>query len=243
MTTAAIIQARMGSSRLPGKVLADIAGASMLARVVERVRAANVLDDVIVATSTASSDDALADECARLDVRLVRGPEDDVLTRYVMAARGCDAIIRVTADCPLLDPRVLADVVHALDRDVDYASNTHVRSFPRGLDVEAVHADTLARLDRLAQTPASREHVTSFVLEEPSLFRVRHVRAERDDSDLRWTVDTPEDLALVRTLYARFGLANDPGPYTALVAAVRREPALGLANAHVEQKHWSNHAR
>jgi spore coat polysaccharide biosynthesis protein SpsF len=237
MRTVAIVQARMGSSRLPGKVLADLAGATMLARVVERLRAARTIDDVVIATSILGGDDAVACEAERLGAGVHRGSEHDVLARFLGAAEefSADAIVRVTADCPLLDGGVVDRVVGALGRDVDYASNTHERTYPRGLDVEALHRDTLERIARLGTSPAAREHVTAFVMEQPQLFRVRQVRGERDDSDLRWTVDTPEDLAMVRGLYAALVM---PAPYDAVVAAVRARPELAAANAHVTQKPW-----
>jgi spore coat polysaccharide biosynthesis protein SpsF len=235
MHTVAILQARMGSSRLPGKVLVDIGGMTMLARAVRQLRAASRIDEVCVATTTAAGDDPVAEAARRLDVDVHRGSEHDVLERYRDAARACEAevIVRVTADCPLLDPAVIDRVVGALGDDVDYASNTHERSYPRGLDVEALHRDTLERIARLATSTAAREHVTAFVLEQPALFRVRQVRAERDDSDLRWTVDTDEDLAVVRELVE---LTGDV-PYEERVAAVRARPLLA-SNAHVVQKPW-----
>ena len=237
MRTVAIVQARMGSSRLPGKVLADLAGATMLARVIERLRAARTIDDVVIATSQLGGDDAVAREAERLGAGVHRGSEHDVLARFLGAAEefSADAIVRVTADCPLLDAGVVDRVVGALGRDVDYASNTHERTFPRGLDVEALHRDTLERIGRLGTSPAAREHVTAFIMEQPQLFRVRQVRGARDDSDLRWTVDTPEDLAMVRGLYAALLM---PAPYEIVVAAVRAQPELAAANAHVTQKPW-----
>lgn len=239
MRIVAIVQARMGSSRLPGKVLAEIGGATMLAQVVRRLRGARSIADIVIATSTAPGDDAVVGEAGRLGAGVHRGPQDDVLARFLGAARAhrADTIVRVTADCPLLDAGVVDQVVGALDGAVDYASNTHERSYPRGLDAEALHRDTLERIARLGTSPAAREHVTAFVMEAPSLFRIAQLRAEHDDSDLRWTVDTPEDLAMVRALYRELDLAGAPRPYREVVAAVRARPELA-ANAHVTQKPW-----
>jgi spore coat polysaccharide biosynthesis protein SpsF len=236
----AIIQARMGSSRLPGKVLAELGGTTMLAQVVQRLRAAHRLSDIVIATSTAADDDAVVREAGRLGAGVHRGSQTDVLARFLGAARShrADAIVRVTADCPLLDGGVVDQVVGALTGAVDYASNTHERSYPRGLDVEALHRDTLERIARLGTSPAAREHVTAFVMEAPQLFRIAQLRAEHDDSDLRWTVDTADDLAMARTLYAELELARDPRPYRDVVAAVRARPELAAANAHVVQKPW-----
>lgn len=240
MRIVAIVQARMGSSRLPGKVLAELGGASMLAQVLGRLRAAGRVTDVVVATSTAAGDDAVADEAVRRGAGVYRGSETDVLARYRDAARAhrADAIVRVTADCPLLDPGVVDQVIAALTDDVDYASNTHARSYPRGLDVEAVHRDALERIARLGRSAAAREHVTAFVMEQPALFRIAQLRAEHDDSDLRWTVDTPEDLAMVRALYAALELSRVTRPYREVVAAIRARPELAAGNAHILQKPW-----
>jgi spore coat polysaccharide biosynthesis protein SpsF len=238
--TVAIVQARMGSTRLPGKVLADIAGATMLARVVRRLRDARRPSEIVVATSTGAEDDAVVVETERLGAGVHRGSGSDVLARFLGAARAfaADVIVRVTADCPLLDPGVVDRVIAALTEEVDYASNTHDRSFPRGLDVEAMHRDTLERIARLGTSAAAREHVTAFVMEQPALFRIAQVGADDDDSDLRWTVDTADDLAMVRRLYAELGLADAARPYREIVAAVRARPELSAGNAHVRQKPW-----
>lgn len=238
MRTIAIIQTRMGSSRLPGKVLRDLAGDTMLARVVQRVRAARSISQVVIATTTADIDDAVVREAARLGCGIYRGPENDVLGRYHGAARAFDAdcVVRMTSDCPLLDPAVIDAVVSALGPDLDYVSNTHHRSYPRGLDVEAFHRDTLERMARLATSEAAREHVTAYLMERPDLFVTRQVQAAHDDSDLRWTVDAPDDLALVRTLYDLLDLGHDHRPYREVVQVVRARPELTAINAHVVQK-------
>jgi spore coat polysaccharide biosynthesis protein SpsF len=236
MRVVAIVQARMGSSRLPEKVLADIAGKTMLERVVGRLLDARSLDAIVIATTTSERDDAVEREAERLGVGVFRGSEQDVLARYLGAARmaRAQAIVRVTSDCPLIDPRVVDAVVEALTPMVDYASNTRDRTYPRGLDVEALHRDTLERIDRCGVSAAAREHVTAFVSEYPELFRIAQVRGSIDASDLRWTVDTPEDLAMVRALCDAFD-GHSPG-FEELVALVRRRPDLVAINAHVVQK-------
>ncbi|HEY0191396.1 MAG TPA: glycosyltransferase family protein [Kofleriaceae bacterium] len=232
----AIVQARMGSSRLPGKVLAELGGTTMLEQVIRRLRGARRIHEIVIATTTAPEDDVIVREADRISTWAYRGAESDVLARYAGASRAYRAgvVVRVTADCPLLDPEVVDQVIGALTPDLDYASNTLARSYPRGLDVEAMHADTLERLARMAMSPAAREHVTAFVMEAPPLFRTGSVVAERDDSDLRWTVDTPDDLAMVRGLYAALDLAHKP--YCQLVDAIRARPELAAPNAHVTQK-------
>jgi spore coat polysaccharide biosynthesis protein SpsF len=243
MRTVAIVQARLGSSRLPGKVLADLAGDTMLARVVERLRAARSIDEIVIATTTKTSDDPVIDEAKRLDVAAWRGSETNVLARYIGAARTyrAGAVVRITSDCPLLDPETVDRVVGALrSAPVDYASNTHVRSYPRGLDTEAFYLETLERIFYLATSAAAKEHVTAYLMENPDAFALRHVVAQSDDSDLRWTVDTDEDLALVRALYTQLGLGHMLLPYREVVAAVRARPELAAINNHIAQKAWQD---
>lgn len=241
MRVVAIIQARMGSTRLPGKVMHDLCGDTMLARGIQRLRAATSLAHVVIATTTNPEDNVIVDEAKRLGVQVFRGSSHDVLDRYCGAARAsfADAIVRVTSDCPLIDPSVVDRVVAKLSRAIDYASNTHdVQTFPRGLDCEVFHRDALERMARMATSKAAREHVTVFVRERPELFRTDQLIAETNDSDLRWTVDTDADLALVRELFERFSLASRTVDYREIVRAVRAEPALRTINAHIAQKDW-----
>ena len=201
---AAIIQARMGSTRLPGKVLAEIAGHPMLWHVVNRVREAKTLDKVIVATSDSPSDNILVASCEQDGIPCFRGREDDVLDRYYQAARwiGADAIVRITADCPLIDPVVLDKVVTAyLDGECNYASNTIERTYPDGLDTEVFSFEALEKAWREARLMSEREHVTPYIWKNLDLFRLRQVTQQTDLSDLRWTVDEPEDLEFVRKIY------------------------------------------
>lgn len=241
MRTVAIVQARMGSTRLPGKVMHDLCGDTMLARCIQRLRAASSLSHVVIATTTCSEDDVLVREVQRLGVQVHRGSSHDVLDRYVGAARAssAEAIVRVTSDCPMIDPDVVDRVVTKLSGAIDYASNTHdIQTFPRGLDCEVMHRDTLERMGRMATSKAAREHVTVFVRERPELFCTDQLISETNDSDLRWTVDTDADIALVRTLFERFSLATRAVDYRDIVRAVRAEPALRAFNAHIAQKDW-----
>lgn len=208
MKTVAIIQARMGSSRLPGKVMADIGGVPMLGRVVERVRRCRSLDDVCVATSTHPSDDVVANYCISREFPCSRGDEHDVLDRYYHAARlaGADIVVRVTADCPLLDSGVIDKVVDAFRREgVDYASNTLRYSYPDGLDVEVFAFAALERAWQEAEKPSEREHVTPY-LRFSGRFSTFNVANETDSSaaNHRWTVDDQEDLEFIRRVYATF---------------------------------------
>ena len=211
MKTVAIIQARMESTRLPGKVLADIAGRPMLQRVVERVARATLVDEVVVATSTSPADDRLVDFCQQQGWPVVAGSQHDVLGRYRQAAeaRQADCIVRITSDCPLVDPSVIDGVVALAERpDFEYGCNFFPdRRFPRGLDCEVFTRQTLLRLDQLAKHPRFREHVTLLVYDPAGRgrFRIDHLLSATDWSWLRWTVDTSDDLQLVRAIYDHFG--------------------------------------
>lgn len=235
MKTVAIVQARTGSTRLPGKVLAQLGTRPMLAQQLRRLRDARTLDEIVVATTTESWDDPVAELAEAEDLRCFRGSETDVLGRYVGAARasGAEIVVRLTADCPLIDPGVVDRVTGMLvdgAGDYDYASNVVRRTFPQGLDAEALFFDTLERVDRLARTPDAREHVTWFVVSErPDLFLIGSVTDDEDNSDLRWTVDTPDDLELVRALYDRLDLETTKQDYRAIVAHVRAHPELAAA--------------
>ena len=234
----AIIQARMGSTRLPGKVLKDLGGQTVLARTVNRMRLANELDDVVVATTLESTDDAIVDESDRLGVPSFRGREHDVLDRYYHAALASEAafVVRVTSDCPLVDPQVADEVISAFARaNVDYASNTLIRTYPRGLDVEVMSMDALARAWREAREPQQRAHVTPYIYQNPDSFRLLSLTADADYSDHRWTVDTPEDLEFVRAVCARAGWREGVS-WKELLQIIALSPELPELNRHVRQK-------
>ena len=236
MKTVAIVQARMGSTRLPGKVLMDVAGVPMLARVVTRLGQAKSLDGAIVATSTDVADDAIAGFCSERGWACFRGNLTDVLDRYYRAAQGvgADRIVRITADCPLIDPAVVDRVVAALAA-ADYSSNVvPVRTFPRGLDVEAFTFAALERVWRDDADPASREHVTPYICRHPETFRIIGVEHDVDQSHHRWTVDTAEDLDLVRCIYGHFG--RDDSAWKDVLPLFDQHPEWVAINRHVEQK-------
>lgn len=238
MEVVAIVQARMGSERLPGKVLLDISGESMLARAVHRLRRARLIDRVVVATTIADADEEIVAECEQIGVLSVRGSEEDVLGRYQMAALAvdADAIVRVSADSPFVDPEVCDLVVSRfLDADpaVDYASNKIQPSFPLGLDVEVFTREALSRTAMEAVEPFERAHVTVYMYQHPERFSLLAVRSDRDLHSWRWTVDTAEDLAFARAVFERLG--GDFSWHDA-VALIEREPELAEINAHVMAK-------
>jgi spore coat polysaccharide biosynthesis protein SpsF len=237
---AAIIQARVGSSRLPGKVLLDLAGEPMLVPVVNRVRRARSIDEVIVATTTEPADEALATLCTAQGWTCFRGSQDDVLDRYYQAASeiGADLVVRITSDCPLIEPEIIDRVVcELLDRQppADYACNVlPVRTYPRGLDVEAFWFETLKVMWTEDHNPAWREHVTQYLHHHPERFIIHGVQNENDLSAMRWTVDTPEDYELVRRIYEAFG--HDRFSWHEVLALLQENPQWQEANRHVSQK-------
>lgn len=233
----AVVQARTGSTRLPGKVLLPLGPRPVLAWVVRAAQASAGLDEVVVATSTLAGDDAVADVAATLGVRVVRGSESDVLNRFRRAAdeTGADAVVRLTADCPLLDPGLIGSVA-AVWRGApryDYVATTLVRTLPRGLDVELVTADALRRLDARA-VGHDRVHVTSALYAPGSDAARLGLVVQPDASDLRVTVDTADDLHAVRAIVAELGDA--PPAWQEVVELLRSRPDIVARNAGVRQK-------
>ncbi len=240
--TLAIIQARMASARLPGKVLADIEGEPMLMRVVSRLRLSASLDQVLVATTVESSDDPVAALCAERGQDCYRGHPTDVLDRFVQAARVFEprTIVRVTADCPLIDPGLVDQAVQAYrdaDPPVDFVANRLPgrRTYPIGLDVEVCSYVALETAWREAKAPHHREHVMPYFYESGSRFRQRILDHATDVGHLRWTVDTREDLELIRKIYARFKPRVDFS-WLEVLDLVERHPELTAINMHVEHK-------
>lgn len=229
----AILQARMTSSRLPGKVMAPVLGEPMIGRQIERLRRSVRIDRLIVATSTDASDDALAAYCQGLGLDVVRGALDDVLGRFAGALAAypdADVVVRLTADCPLADPTVIDAVIarhHAAG--ADYTSNTlGTRTYPHGLDAEVVRAEVLLKAARLADDPYEREHVTPYIYRRPEVFRLAGVTRRPSLARLRWTVDVADDLAFVRGVYASL-YAHDPAFTSEAVVALDPNSSTGQA--------------
>lgn len=231
MKTVGIIQARMSSTRLPGKVLADVGGKPMLWHVTQRAQAAKTLDQIVLATSNTPDDDAVEAFCDQNAIACFRGSRDDVLDRYYQAARhfNAEVVVRLTADCPLLDPEVIDKIVAAFhEGDYDYVSNSVERSFPDGLDTEVFSREALERAWREARLMSEREHVTPYIWKNPDLFRVGSVVHSEDLSALRWTVDEPQDLEFVRAIHAYLGIL--PFSMTEAVHFLREHPELAEIN-------------
>jgi len=240
MNTIAIIQARMGSTRLPGKAFLDLCGEPMLARVIARCQRAKTLSRIVVATTTESADDVLCGLCTSRGWPFYRGSQQDVLDRYYQTAKQqqADVIVRITSDCPVIDAEVIDLTVGEflrLQPDCDYVSNGEPpRPFPRGLDVEVFHVRVLEQAWREARDPAFREHVTLYIHRHPEKFRVVPICADRDYSDQRWTVDTPEDRALVMEFFKHFG--HDRFGWREILAALEQHPEWLEINRYIKQK-------
>jgi len=232
MRIVAIIQARMGSSRLPGKVLMDINGKPMLWHVVNRLRQSSLLGQVVVATTVDPSDDPIATMCRDSRFPCFRGSVNDVLDRYYQAAllTDADVIVRSTADCPLLDAAVVDEVIDAyLKGSCDYASNVNPSTYPDGLDVEVFGMKSFGDVWSKAVKKSEREHVTPYYREHPELFRQSNVANAVDLSGMRWTVDEPADLEFVRSVYGRMG--REIFSMAEVVTLLRKDPALAGINS------------
>lgn len=242
MKTVAIIQARMGSTRLPGKIMKTLNGRTVLAHVITRTAACGLINETVVATTENRRDDIVVTEAERYRASSFRGSEDDVLSRYYRAAHahGAELVVRITSDCPLLSPVLLCAMLEhfskkiAKGEKIDYLSNTIERTYPRGLDVEIFTFAALCRAQREAVKPYEREHVTPYFYLHPQLFAVEQYRGRVDLSAHRWTLDTEEDFMLLTEIYGRLGhrmFSTDD-----VLALLAQYPELAQLNAHVEQK-------
>ncbi len=238
MQVVAIIQARMGSTRLPGKVLRDIGGNTMLARVVARVQRASLLDQIIIATTIEPADQAIVAECERLGVVCFQGSEEDVLDRYYQAAKtfDVDVVVRITSDCPLIEPAIVDQVITTFhETEADYVSNTLSRTFPRGLDSEVFKVSVLKQTWQKATKSYQRSHVTPYIYQNPDLFQLVEITSDINYSQHRWTVDTLADWQLVAAIYEHFAPQTD-FDWQDILHLLKRQPQLQAINADIEQK-------
>lgn len=239
MTTLIIVQARMTSTRLPGKVLLPLAGEPMLTRLVERLRCVGRANGIVVATTTNATDDPISALCAQLGVPCHRGSEHDVLSRYADAARehGADVVVRITSDCPLLDPALIDQVIAVYEEGgIDYVSNMLPPSWPYGMSVEVFSAAALAQTHAEATQAAEREHVTPFIYWHPERYRLRNVTSPADLSHHRWTVDTIEDYELVSRLFEHLMPTRQNFTQADVLALLEAHPDWIAINQHIQQK-------
>lgn len=241
MKTVIINQARMTSTRLPGKVLKTVMGKPLLEYQIERLKRVKGADELVVATTVNASDEPIVELCRKLGVPYYRGSEEDVLSRYYGAAveHRADTIVRVTSDCPLIDPAVIDLVIQAYAQDAgsyDYVSNTLKRTYPRGMDTEVFSFSALKEAFSCAVLPGEREHVTLYIYKNPQKFRLHNVKYVRDESRHRWTVDTAEDFQLIEIMLSEIYPRNPLFTLEDCLKLVQDRPELIEINRHVKQK-------
>lgn len=233
MKTVAIIQARMGSTRLPGKVLADIYGKPLLCRLLDRIQRTKYIDELVVATTINQEDDGLVKWLSSNSIKFFRGSEADVLDRYFQCATkfGANIIVRVTADDPLKDPTIIEKAIMLClsNEEIDYVSNTLKPTFPEGLDIEVFRMRALTQAQKEARLLSEREHVTPYIWSNPEKFIIRQFEMVPNLSHWRWTVDKPEDLEFVRHIFGYF----DDKPnvcFREIIAYIEQNPELLAIN-------------
>ncbi len=241
MKIVATIEARMTSTRLPGKTLKPILGKPMLELLVERLCRAKYVDEVVIATTIDSSDDAIEALAKKIGVGIYRGSMEDVLDRVLQAALAynADLLVEMTGDCPLLDPDVVDLAIATFQNGhYDYVSNVVERTYPRGLDTQVYPTQVLAEVDKKTQEPADRENVSLYIYEHPQEYRLGHFHAEGNlkRPDLRLTVDTPEDFRLISRIYELLYPSNSAFGLEEVIDVINNDPELVEINAHIQQK-------
>ncbi|NME95933.1 NTP transferase domain-containing protein [Clostridium cochlearium] len=241
MKVVCIVQARVGSTRLPGKVLKKICGKTVLEHDIDRLKRIKNIDEIIIATTTLEKDNAIVKECQRLGVKCFRGSEEDVLSRYYYAAKenNADVVVRVTSDCPLIDPEVSEKIIqYYLDNKdkYDYVSNTIERTYPRGLDTEVFSFEALEKSYNEAKKQYEREHVTPYIYQNADKFKMVQYKNERDYSNYRWTLDTQEDYKLINIIYNNLYEKNKLFCFNDILQFIDENFYLTKINDHIQQK-------
>lgn len=236
-----IVQARMGSTRLPGKIFKEILEKPLLAYELERLRKVKKANTIVIATTNKPIDNAVVDFCHMEQVPLFRGSEDDVLDRYYQAAKSFDAdvVVRVTGDCPLIDPKIIDETIDFYLKtypNYDYVTNTLERTYPRGLDVEVFSFDALKKAAQDATLPAEREHVTPYIYTHPDLFSLGNITLTPNESHHRWTVDTEEDFLLISHILTALYPTNPDFHMHDVLNLLKQHPEWIRINANIKQK-------
>lgn len=236
-----VVQARMLSTRLAGKVMKRVLEKPLLHYLIERLRLVPCVEGICIATSHNPADDIIADFCNQEGVHAIRGSEEDVLSRYHAAAEafGLEAIIRITSDCPLIDPEVIYKALCCFHQNyaaVDYLSNTLERTFPRGMCVEIFRTEALKKAFFEAKLASEREHVTPYIIKNSKVFRLASLVQAEDESSFRLTVDTPEDFSLIKKLLEELYPKNCQFLLKDIIHLLKKHPELAKLNAHVVQK-------
>ncbi|WP_446935851.1 cytidylyltransferase domain-containing protein [Lysinibacillus fusiformis] len=239
MRIVAIIQARMGSTRLPGKILKKVNDRPLLSYQLERLQQSNYINDLVIATTLNEKDDLIVEFCKKNNILWFRGSEKDVLARYYETAKTfkADAIVRITSDCPIIDVQVVDKTIqYFVDNNYEYVSNTVDRTYPRGLDTEAFTFEALEKAYKEAVMERDREHVTAYFYTNPDVFKISSVRNETDYSKYRWTVDTEEDFQLIKNIIEKLYNDNPNFTFHDTVKLMEANPDWFYINAHIEQK-------
>ena len=240
----ATIEARMTSSRLPGKVLLPVLGKPLLYYLVERIKAAKTIDTIVLATTTNTTDDVLEDFARSMGIAVFRGSEDDVMSRVLAAAENnnADIIVQITGDCPLIDPELIDQVVRTFKVNVvDYVSNCHVRSYPDGMDVAVFSAATLKKSEGLTGDPYHREHVSVHMRENPDVFPAIHLVSPSDSywPELGLTLDEQPDYELIKKVIEYLWPTTPNFRCKDVVDLLRRKPNWVTLNESVERRSWN----
>ena len=236
MTIIAIVQARMGSTRLPGKVLLNLEDKTVLEHVVERIRSSEHVDDVVVATTISKDDLRIVELCANLGVCVYCGSEDDVLDRYYQAAKlfKADNIVRITSDCPVIDPKIIDDVITVhLMNNADYTSNTLNETYPDGQDVEVFTFASLRTAWKNAKLTSEREHVTPYITNNSDIFKHASLEYKEDLSQKRWTLDNAEDLEFLRLIYKYLYNKDQLFDMDDILTLIDEKPEIEKINQHI----------
>ncbi len=243
MRVVLVNQARMTSTRLPGKVLLPVLDKPLLAYQLERLRRARRVDEIVVATTLNATDDPIVELCGQLGVSIYRGSELDVLDRYYQAAKAhsADVVVRVTSDCPVIDPALVDQVIAAYaEGGYDYIANTRERTFPRGMDCEVFSMAALTEAWNEGRLPYEREHVTPFLYQHPERYRIGNVASGREGGNSlglhRWTVDTPEDFDLIQRIITTLYPVKPAFTMNDILAEFERHPDWMQINQHIRQK-------
>lgn len=239
MKVVAIIQARMGSSRLPGKVLKEVNQKPLLEYELKRLKKSKEIDQLVIATTNNSRDEPIIDYCKSNNISFFRGSENDVLSRYYEAsvAYKADIIVRLTSDCPIIDFRVVDKIVNNFKQnDYDYVSNTLKRTYPRGMDTEVFSLSALEKAHNEATKDQAREHVTPYIYMNNDLFNIFNIETDKDNSSHRWTVDTEEDYLLICNIIDNFKSNTDNFSMEDVLEYIEKNPHLKLLNKSIEQK-------
>jgi spore coat polysaccharide biosynthesis protein SpsF len=240
----AIVQARMGSTRFPGKIMKKIEGKPVLWHVYDRLRHSKKLDSIIIATTILKEDDSVEDFCKENNILFSRGSVEDVLSRYFFTAQkfSCENIVRITSDCPVIDPEIIDSMIEQFFAEnkekinIDYLSNSLERTFPRGLEAEIFPFKTLEKTFNEATESYEKEHVTPYIYQHPELFKLKNYSSSKNYSNLRWTLDTNEDFQLMKEIYAILYDGDKIFLFNDILALMEKKPGLRNINNNIKQK-------